>query len=72
MLQFLGLPAISTRVIGFAPRKIDKRTFESVLCHGGLIERPFGFERLRIAQAAINVDRLNNGGIQLLDSYRER
>jgi hypothetical protein len=70
-LQFLGLPPISTRVIGFAPRKIDKRTFESVLCHGGLIERPFGFERLRIASTAINIDRMINGGIQMLDSYRE-
>jgi hypothetical protein len=71
MLQFLGLPAISTRVIGLAPRKIDKRTFETVLCRGDLIERSFGFERLRIAQACIDLSRINNGGIALLDSYRE-
>jgi hypothetical protein len=71
MLQFLGLPTISTRVIGFAPRKIDARTFQTVLCRGGLIERPFGFERLRIAQAAVNIDRLRNGGIPVLNSYRE-
>ena len=57
---FLGMPAISTRVIGLAPRKIDKRTFETVLCRGNLIERPFGFERLRIGQASINIDRMKN------------
>jgi len=71
MLQFLGLPAISTRVIDFAPRKIDPRTFETVLCRGDLIERPFGFERLRVAQAAIDISRMQNGGIPVLDSYRE-
>jgi hypothetical protein len=71
-LQFLGLPAISTRVIRLAPRKIDARTFETVLCRGDPIERAFGFERLRIASTAINIDRMHNGGIiPVLDSFRE-
>jgi len=67
----LGLQAISTRVIGLAPKIIDKRTFETVLCRGGSVERPFGAERLRIASTAINIDRLRNGGIPLLNCYRE-
>ena len=59
-LQFFwGCPQ-SRRVIGLTPRKIDKRTFETVLCRGNLIERPFGFERLRIGQASINIDRMKN------------
>jgi hypothetical protein len=70
-LQFLGLPAISTRVIGLAAKRINGRTFEVKLCRGNPVERAFGVERLRIGQACIDIDRINSGGIPVLDSLRE-
>jgi hypothetical protein len=70
--QFLGLPQISTRVIGLESKMIDSRTYEVALCRGGPIERKFGTERLRILASSINLDRMRNGGlISVIDSLRE-
>src|SRR5664280_3166391 len=70
--SYLGLPQISTRVIGLQSKMIDARTVEIALCHGGPVERAYGMERLRILASSINLDRMRNDcAIPLLDGLME-
>ena len=70
--SYLGLPQISTRLIGLVSKTIDARTVEIALCHGGPVERAYGMERLRILASSINLDRMRDGCmVPVLDSLRE-
>ena len=70
--SYLGLPQISTRLIGLVSKTIDARTVEIALCHGGPVERAYGMERLRIIASSINLDRMRDGCmVPVLDSLRE-
>jgi hypothetical protein len=70
--SYLGLPQISTRLIGLVSKTIDARTVEIALCHGGPVERAYGMERLRILASSINLDRMRNDcAIPLLDGLME-
>src|SRR5664280_2463161 len=70
--SYLGLPQISTRVIGLQSKMIDARTVEIALCHGGPVERAYGMERLRILASSINLDRMRNDcAIPPLDGLME-
>jgi hypothetical protein len=56
-----------------APISYDKRTHEvtAALSKGSPVQRAYGFEHLEISEAAIDLSRLQQGGIPLLDHHRQ-
>jgi phage head maturation protease len=49
----------------------DAGTVEAVISKGSPVERPYGTEVLRIAPDAVDLSRLHDGGIPLLDHHKQ-
>jgi len=56
-----------------APRTFnaDQRTVEAVLSRGSPVVRSYGTEKLRISKSAVDLSRLQSGGVPLLDSHNQ-
>jgi phage head maturation protease len=49
----------------------DTHTVEAVISKGSPVARPYGIEVLRISPQAIDLSRLRDGGVPLLDHHRQ-
>jgi hypothetical protein len=56
-----------------APLSYDPKTHEvtAVLSKGAAVQRTYGIERLEISDRAIDLSRLKQGGVPLLDHHRQ-
>lgn len=65
---------IETRLAALGPGTYDKkaRTVDAVLSLGSPVKRFYGTEVLRIDQEAIDLSRLQQGGIPVLDSHNQQ
>lgn len=56
-----------------APSSYDKKahTVDAVISVGSAVKRAYGTEMLRIAPAAVDLSRLHDGGIPLLDHHQQ-
>jgi HK97 family phage prohead protease len=65
--------AVMTRLLDLTPDTYDEdsRTVDAVLSRGSPVKRFYGTEQLEISKAAIDVSRIESGGIPLLDSHRQ-
>jgi hypothetical protein len=64
---------IDTRFADITPSSYDKKThtFEAVISMGSPVKRFYGTEVLRIAPDAVDLGRMQNGGIPLLDHHKQ-
>jgi phage head maturation protease len=65
--------ALETRLLALTPKTYDEdaREVSVVLSRGSPVQRFYGTESLRITKDAIDLSRLESGGIPLLDSHRQ-
>ncbi|MGY4349802.1 hypothetical protein ACVWXM_006295 [Bradyrhizobium sp. GM7.3] len=56
-----------------APLSYDPKTHEvtAILSKGAPVQRPYGIERLEISDHAIDLSRITQGGVPLLDHHRQ-
>lgn len=64
---------IDTRFADISPSSYDKKshTFDAVISMGSAVKRFYGTEVLRIAPDAVDLGRMQNGGIPLLDHHKQ-
>lgn len=64
---------IDTRFADIAPSSYNKKThsFDAVISMGSAVKRFYGTELLRIAPDAVDLGRMQNGGIPLLDHHKQ-
>lgn len=64
---------IDTRFADIAPSSYDKKshTFDAVISMGSAVKRFYGTEVLRISPEAVDLTRMQSGGIPLLDHHQQ-
>ena len=63
---------VATRLLGLSPQTYDaeSRTVDATISRGSPVTRIFGIERLEISKRAINLDRVRQQLVPVLDSHK--
>ena len=64
---------VTTRVQDLSPATYSEkdRTVDAILSRGSPVQRIYGLEKLEISRKAIDLSRMANSGISVLDSHRQ-
>src|SRR5664280_2509153 len=54
-----------------APYDEEHRTVDAVLSRGSPVQRVYGVEKLEISRKAVDLSRMANSGISVLDSHQQ-
>ena len=65
--------AVEKRLQDLSPNSYneDNRTVDAVLSRGSPVQRIYGTEKLEISRRAIDLSRMNNSGVSILDSHQQ-